>query len=272
MDVGAARCSRSFLVSGVCVLRKRLHCVRERAHCRRLPSMNHRLTCGLAALCLFALLPRANALTVTQTHSFGIGLAGSNGGRTPIGGYWQYQAFNPGLGTLQSVTVNWNLSINATLVDINYYGVVPVPINYRPEIQIVGHAATSDAPLSSWVNLFASQSGPLVTLQPGEHVMYSALFTANHTQVFSDQASLAGFSGPGQPFVGPPLPHVAVVNAYFEYTSRYGSVGGQGGIDFTLTYTYAVNEQGATALLFAASGLYLAIAQRVHRGRVKRTA
>lgn len=217
--------------------------------------MNHRLTCGLAALCLFAFLPRASALTITQTKTYDFNSLASGSSSINVGGSWSHEPFDTGLGLLQFATLHLVLTATVTATDYNFYTPnpfsPPVPVVLTPIAQAVLSGGVG------WVGGSETQtiSGPAELIQPYAMSRLVAPMNVQLTLIASDKPSLDYLTGPStSSFAG----------ASFRGSTTWGDLRTAGNITSTLTYHYTVSEVGMT-LPMISGALILIVA--IHRRR-----
>lgn len=232
---------------------------------------------GLAALALVCLLvPRAGALTITETFSYDVfRLFGQgNGTNNSVGARWDYSAFNPALGTLEGVSFLSTTTASVHLFEINHFlnyalpGPTPVTVVYTPSVTLSLHQSSTDGIGGSSAT---TASGPTVTLAPAGTVNFTANLTTSVFVTTSVPLELDYFSGAAiWPFNGPP--HRAGLNTNFSGNNYFGSISINGTTTSTLTYTYRaaaspVPDGGGTAGLLAVSAGVVMLGG-AHRRRV----
>ncbi len=223
--------------------------------------MNRALLRGLAALTLACLLPRlgATVLTISQSAHFDVSRHVVGVSSVSAGAYWNFVPFDPVVGTLESVTFAATVTMTVSAADLHWYpepGIPPYPNQPRvftpyTRLEVSAHA---------WPSLGLGPSGSDVSygdpllVQPGGLISHTATHVVTVTDTMTDPAELMRFSDPA--FA------IAHINTGSGGYGRYGGISISGTIDGTITYSYRIDDSGATMAMFAAC---LAIGVVIHR-------
>lgn len=202
---------------------------------------------GLAVLGLLSLLPRASALTVTQTIVFG-GSGGDRQGEVMgVTNIADYLKWNPSLGGLSSVSIDVITTETAVLSRFNRYS---APLNYpfsftaTHNLYFDNVGFLSSPGIGSWILEYSGgfNTDP-INVQSGQWVNYEQTFVSQlHYTVAGPAINRFIGEGPGA--------FRAVTNAVSSY-SDVGNASFQGST--IVTITYRTPDGGNTvALLLAA--------------------
>jgi hypothetical protein len=212
---------------------------------------------GLAALALLCLLPRASALTITQTASFNIYNASSGSGTAVGYSPWLAQQFSPSLGTLTGVSLVGVFQGTASTAEVNIF---QVPQTYTPTVEIWSRLALISGG-NAWETptITTTYSSAPVTLAPGRSNTIYGSFNHAHSL---DTVPLNTFIGGGTTLVD-------LVGRAIG-TNSWGGTQLQGTIDLSLVYTYNVPDAGSALAMFASvlAGLGF-LRTRIHRACFK---
>jgi hypothetical protein len=213
----------------------------------------HLRTLGVLAVTLLV-AARADALTITQTHT----ISGWDypGGSAPaiVGGTWQFNQFNPNLGTLKAVQFNFDLHCDVSIVEVNQLN-LPLWVNLTALLD----TSVILAPLVVDFLPQQSASGGQVTLQPRELATFKASFDQTYSRSFVLPNEVSAFylgAGADDVRVNARVPGLVTYGGTFQTTS----------INLTLTYEYQVPDESSTLPLLAACVLGLFGA--AHRFRI----
>lgn len=218
-----------------------------------------------AMLALLCLLPRASALTVTQT--FNSAFSGQASGYGPItrGATWNFAPFDMRLGTLQSVSFAVTANATVTMYDMNGWATPTGPVGpmaFTPWVQMHLNAGNTDG---GGGQSTVDSTGQTVVLQFEEGITFSANLSATTTSIITDGDSLNRFAGIGTWPEGV-TPHRAVSSVGFWSSSRFGETRSDGTTTATLTYHYEVPDGGSSFTLAVITGLLLI---GVHRRSIR---
>jgi len=192
---------------------------------------------GFAVLALLCLaVPRVSALTITQTAKFD--LLGFTSGSLPttLGADWDFAPFAEPGANLTSVTVNGTVSINASVTEVNPF---QVPLGNGAFVLFDSRINLGAFSVVLATNQ-ASAGGGIIPPH-GAQTVNVAL--ANTFSLTTTDPALLGF------FTAGDLP--LTQGNKFSGSTSYGYASAIGTSNLSITYTYAVSENGSSLLLFA---------------------
>ncbi len=186
---------------------------------------------GCAVLALLCLLPRASALTVTQTATFAINGGTIGYGYVPLTATWVFTPFDSNLGNLQSATFAGVASIVATVTEINPYS---FPIGNGSFIVFNSHLSLGGY-FERLVSKTVDTGGTL--MEPNGQETTTTTVTNTFSCLYADPSLLAFFKTPSVPLIQD--------NQYGGWTS-YGHSSAAGTAALALTYSYVLPDSGWT--------------------------
>jgi hypothetical protein len=224
---------------------------------------------GLAVLCLLALAPCAQALTITQQWTYGHSIYTSGQSPANIGRMQRYAPFDTTLGQLDSVTISVQTSARVGAIDVNYYNILsnPQAFELTQSVYLTMRFATDDG--LSVAQVSDGSSGPKTLVQPTQSISHSADLSVQASATTTDPGFLARFSGYG---TYPPAPVPGYVPQHDLFIEQFaggayyswGGVSVQGATTLTITYNYHVPEDGYAGALLAVTAAGLSV---IHRRR-----
>jgi hypothetical protein len=209
--------------------------------------MNPR-ACLLVAF--FACLPlSSSADSIVQTFSHSNSLVGSGSGPLKLQKVWAAEAFDPALGTLNSVDFTFGVVAANSIFEVNiFYGEGAIRTPYLNAFTLI------DLPGISLTGPTATFVGPAVSVPVDGHYGVSGDISLSQSWEFTDEAVLASFSTSPTYIFG-------IYGIFGD--SHYGSATLDGTISAKLTYNYTVLEAGSTLALFVAGLVgFAALARR----------
>ncbi len=147
---------------------------------------------GLAALALLCLLPRASALTVTQTHSFSGGAVVAAPGWANVTSAWTFDIPQTSL-PLVSVTLNAHFSVSALDTFFNFYAFM---LPHEPTATFRGDFYFNGlAPAMAGVEVEQTQTAAASIVAPGGTIATPFTFSVDYSRTFDTAADFAAFAG-----------------------------------------------------------------------------
>lgn len=205
---------------------------------------------GLPVLLFCSLLPRLDAALLTFSQTVG-GLATNyqtNAWGGSLGFAGAITLFDPGLGTLERVSLSVRTTANVNTYEFN--GLAQA-ITYMPNVALLTSVTYPGTTLRVG-DKAEIQSGSPVVLQPGET---SPVFTATFINLLekdlSDPSQLAFFQGVGTKTMD--------VRQQYDGLTGNGLVSATGTVNLTMTYHYHQASEAGPSLALMAPLLLLAL-------------
>ncbi|MDP3073901.1 MAG: hypothetical protein Q8N18_26695 [Opitutaceae bacterium] len=217
------------------------------------PVLSH----SFAVLALFAAVPSAHALTITQNLNVNYG--GSYQG-SPVfntfGYTWESNRFDPQLGTLLSVSITALINETLTVVENNAF----FPNQAMIWTPIATMQSTMGYSIGTASSALASATGSTQSLNYQQYGFFTTQLSNSLAATITDAASLAGWQRLTPWVDNVNVPHSGIpVDFRTRYYGEegYGNVTANGTLAASITYTYQVSDHGITLVFFSASFLGL---------------